>query len=327
MTWGPRAGRSWQRTQRNRFGVCFPGLFACGFCLCALSARSLVSALGPGQSPAGEAEERKPSSHRLANGKREYKCGHRRKQQEKEIESQDSGALVLLAEWGGSGVCPARWKAEGEVSSGVGGGWGEAGKRKIRRPSLSLRSVRVYPACPPRQAAPAAKGGGAGRRWFKRCPGTGAARGAVGYRQPRPCSLRVLLRERGRPRPPPTPPITVAARFRSPRPGRGARLWVRRGRVPLRCSGGRRVPAPAPGGSCPLPCVPCTVLSPLPSVVRAGAALWGARPASGGPGDSVAPPAGGGEGEDEGAERAHRVLPVRRLLHRRHHHHRVPAHV
>lgn len=144
-----------------------PGLFACGLCLCALATPSLLSALGPGQSPAGEAGERKPSSRPPANCEREYKPGRRGKRQEKEPRPprrpRDGGSGALaLGGGGGPGVCPAGWKAEGEVSSGVGAGGGGEGKRKIHRPPPSLRSVRVCAACPPRQAAPAARGAGEG---------------------------------------------------------------------------------------------------------------------------------------------------------------------
>ncbi|KAH1176979.1 hypothetical protein KIL84_010681 [Mauremys mutica] len=64
---------------------------------------------------------------------------------------------------------------------------------------------------------------------------------------------------------------------------------------------------------------PCFLSSGGPDGDRHAAA----EPAPGHLQDGPAPQRGGGKGEDEGAERAHRVLPLCRVLHRRHHHHGV----
>lgn len=174
MAGGPIAGPSWQCTHTNRFGVCFPGFVCMWFVpvcphypqsfMCS-GAGSIASQRG------GGAQAFKPSSCKLQT----------RIQTRAPREETGEGARVRAGtrgmgsgpcRWvsGGSGICPAGWKAEAEVSSGVRGGDGER-KRKIHRLPLSLPSIHFCAAYPARQAAPAARGAG---------EGTGRQRGAGG---------------------------------------------------------------------------------------------------------------------------------------------------
>lgn len=166
---GLRAARCWQRTHRNGFAESSPGLFACGLYLCALTTRGLLSALGlPDQSPAGEAEESKPSSHRPANFKRDYKPGHRGKQRDKEpgaapaLSARGSGALALVAGrfWGQS---RGYGKQRVRIFSGV-DGRGESEKKRISTaPTLLYACLCSVSSSAGRPCSPGG-GEGTGRR-------------------------------------------------------------------------------------------------------------------------------------------------------------------
>lgn len=86
-----------------------------------LTARSLLSARGPGQSPAGETEKSKLSSHRPANCKSESKPGYGGKQQEKDPE-----AAPVTTERGSRTLELVAWEIIGSVSRG--------GKQRVKFP-------------------------------------------------------------------------------------------------------------------------------------------------------------------------------------------------
>lgn len=149
---GPRAGRCWQSTPRNGYGVRCPGFVCMWFAppcppgsppLKCSGAGSVASRRGRGaqafQPPSCRLQaqiQTRPPREAAGEGAR-GRPGVR-----------GTGVRGPGAWWRrGSGVCPAGWKAEGEVSSGVGGGVG-GGRKKANPPpppSLSALCVSVQP--------------------------------------------------------------------------------------------------------------------------------------------------------------------------------------